>query len=65
MYHSLVLSIGLKVRIYSLRLNSVALRYNAFVIYYADILANSFIAMRPLSFSTVVTLFSNPANLLL
>jgi hypothetical protein len=63
MYRSLILSTGSKVGIYSSRLNSVASRYNAFVIYYADIPANSFTATRPLSFGTVVTLFSDPANL--
>jgi hypothetical protein len=63
MYRSLILTTGSKVGIYPSPLYSVVSRCNAFVMYYADIPANSSTVTRPLFFGTVVTLFSDPANL--
>jgi hypothetical protein len=64
MYRNLILPTGLKVRILALNMNNLVLCCNAFVMYYDDVPANPSTVIRPLSFSTVVTLFSDLADLL-
>jgi hypothetical protein len=64
MYRNLILPTGLKVRMLASNINNLVSRCNAFIIYYNDVPANLSTVVRPLSFSTVVTLFSNLADLL-
>jgi hypothetical protein len=63
MYCNLILPIGLKVKMLALNMNNLVSRCNAFVMYYDDVLANLFTVVRLLSFGTVVTLFSDLADL--
>jgi hypothetical protein len=63
-YRNLILPTGSRVGIFSSRLKNITSRCNAFVMYYGSVPANSSTVVRPLSFGTVVTLFSDPASLL-
>jgi hypothetical protein len=61
MYYNLVLPTGSRVGIFSSRLQKLVIRSNAFVIFYA-VLLPGFREAKPLSFSTIVTLFMDLAN---
>jgi hypothetical protein len=66
MYQNLLLPTGASVGIFDKRLQRLASRSNAFVMFYADLPTTQMRTHRErktISFSTVVTLFIDPANL--